>query len=256
MNNQKIKNELSAKVILIIAVVSYILKFLIGGIIGDSFALLGLICLIFGLIKLYRENRANKANAKNPKSISSVDIPKTNFQNFIMIPHIESLINYFINHEKQVSLINSDCIITLFQKGYVPASEEFNNPQKMSTIDPSVKIDNPQKWLLSRLWLDLINLKNISEKTNVSLNNIFVDYLNNLGPKIDQTLITYGTLAQKYNIDDLEGDWEEKINRLADKGERESFKINYVSDTLLSAEVRIIAWIYKELFNKEFKFKK
>lgn len=256
MKNANFKNELSAKVILIVALISYILKFLIGGIIGDSFALLGLICLIFGLMKLSRENKANKVNAKIQKSAYS-DVPqKTNFQNFLMIPHIESLINYFVNHEKQISLLNSTCIISLFQQGYIPISEAFNNPQKMSSIDPNIKIDNPQKWLLARLWLDLINLKNISEKTNISLDNIFIDYLNNLGLKTDQTLIAYGTIAQKYNINDLEKNWEEKINRLTSEKEKESFKTNYVSDTLLSAEVRIIAWIYKELFNKEFKFKK
>ena len=66
----------------------------------------------------------------------------------------------------------------------------------------------------------------------------------------------YGSLAQKYDINDLEKNWEENINKLTNKKESELFKISYVSDTLLSAETRITAWIYKELFNKEFKFKK
>ena len=59
-------------------------------------------------------------------------------------------------------------------------------------------------------------------------------------------------LAQKYDINDLEKNWEENINKLTNEKENELFKISYVSDTLLSAETRIIAWIYKELFNKDF----
>ncbi len=65
METSKVKKELSAKTILIVAVVAYALKFLIGGIIGDSFALLGFICLIFGILRLSREMHAKKLLKKS-----------------------------------------------------------------------------------------------------------------------------------------------------------------------------------------------
>lgn len=177
---------------------------------------------------------------------------KTNFKNYTFIPHIEKLLYYFINEEKQFSLIESKCIITLFQQGYFPISEDV---QKMTTVDPNIKISNPRIWLTLRLWLDLINFKNISEKTGAPLDYLFEQYLNIIGPRIDKTLLTFGSIANKYNVKDLNNNiWQEEIEKITNKKEQESFKYSYIADTLFSAEIRTLSWIYKELFNKEFNF--
>ncbi len=257
------KKELSAKVILIVAIVSYSLKFLIGGIIGDSFALLGFICLILGIMRWSREMRAKKLLKKNginsiPENSAPISksIQKTTKDNFLVMQHIESLINYFINNEKQMSLIDSDCAVNLFLNGYIPKSEDFNDPQKMVKIDPKILINTPKRWLILRLWLDLANFNNISEKASVPLDKIIADYLEILGKQTDETLIVSGSISKEYDIKDLDNNWKSEIDKIKDKKKKEDFKINYINDILLSAEIRILAWVSGELSGKEFKFKK
>lgn len=246
---------LSSKILLFIGAVSYVITFIIGGIFGDALKTIGFITIVMGIIALNRELKEKKRE-KTGTTILSGFPPKTNFQNCLTIPHLISLSDYFISHEKQMSLVDSDCIISLFQQGYIPASETFNNPKKMIDINPSININTPKQWLVSRLWLDLMYFGNISVETPVSLENMLTEYLNNQGPKMDQTLIAIGSLSKKYSINELEKNWSEEIKKITNNEDMESFKTNYVADTLLSAEVRILAWIYKELFNKEFKFKK
>ena len=69
-NNMNMKKEIPAYVLFIIAVVSYGLSYLLGGIIGDSFGLLGLICLLLSIVRFIRElsnKRKAKADNNNPK---------------------------------------------------------------------------------------------------------------------------------------------------------------------------------------------
>jgi len=180
--------------------------------------------------------------------------PKTNLQNYTMVPHLQGLLSYFINSEKQMSLLYSESIKNFFINGYIPESEEFNNPEKLKDM---VDISMPANWLLARIWLDLVQLKTISEKTNVSLEQSFEFFLDYFEPKTAQTLINCGTIANKYFIKDLnDSNWTKEIEKIPTKEEREVFKKNYSIDTLLSSEIRILAWIYKELFNKDYKIKK
>jgi len=259
----KKNKELSAKTLLIIAVIAFILWLVIGGIIGSSFGLISFICLIFGLMRLYRERKQkeNRRTESMPSLESNQEksvIPKTDEKNFISTPHIAKVVEYFISNEKQISLLESECLVSLFNSGYSPliADEDFNNPKKIEEIDNTATINTPKKWLIARLWLDLINFRDISQKTNTPLNKIISDYLEILGKQTNKTLITVGLISKEYGIGDLDGKWESEINKIKDKSKKENFKINYVNDTLLSAEMRILAWIYKELFNKDFKFKK
>lgn len=125
----------------------------------------------------------------------------------------------------------------------------------MTTVDPNIKINNPRMWLTLRLWLDLINFENISKKTEAPLDYLFEQYLNIIGPRIDKTLLTFGSIANKYNVKDLNNNiWQEEIEKITNKKEQESFKYSYIADTLFSAEIRTLSWIYKELFSKEFNF--
>jgi hypothetical protein len=63
MENKKIKKEVKAKHLLLVALISYGLAYLIGGIIGDSLGVLGLICLLLGIVNLIKE-LSNKKRVK------------------------------------------------------------------------------------------------------------------------------------------------------------------------------------------------
>jgi predicted Zn-ribbon and HTH transcriptional regulator len=58
-NKTKLNKEIPAYVLFLVAVGSYGLSYLIGGIIGDSFGVFGLICLLLSVVRFFRE-RTNK----------------------------------------------------------------------------------------------------------------------------------------------------------------------------------------------------
>ena len=49
------KNNLSWQVLIGVAVVAYVLKYLLGGVIGDAFAILGLVSLLLGIVALFKK---------------------------------------------------------------------------------------------------------------------------------------------------------------------------------------------------------
>ena len=49
---------------------------------------------------------------------------------------------------------------------------------------------------------------------------------------------------------------EKNLKKIKDEKEKEEFKYNYLVDAIISSEVRIPTWIYRELFNKDYKIKK
>jgi membrane-bound ClpP family serine protease len=51
------KKQLSAITILLVAVISYGLKFFIGGVLGSVFGILGTICLLIGLVNLFQKKK-------------------------------------------------------------------------------------------------------------------------------------------------------------------------------------------------------
>jgi hypothetical protein len=58
---------LSALTLFIVAVVSYGLSYLIGGVIGEAFGLVGLICLVLSVIRFISEMVNKKKQAKVPQ---------------------------------------------------------------------------------------------------------------------------------------------------------------------------------------------
>jgi len=49
---------------------------------------------------------------------------------------------------------------------------------------------------------------------------------------------------------------EAELSKIKTDKEREDFEYNYLSDSLISSGVRMLGWIYKELFNENYQIKK
>jgi len=191
--------------------------------------------------------------------------PKTTTENFTNIPHLKGLLLWFLQNDKQMQIINSKAVHILFNEGIGPKCDEKNDPdifvKKVNDQEGAKPID---KWLGLKTWLDLaiivIAAKAVegahTDNTHI-LKEIFEKRLDSIEKQTEKTLITAGMIANKYNLDvSLNLDLKTELPKIKTTKEREDFKHNYLADALISSEVRLLAWIYKELFNEDYQIKK
>lgn len=190
--------------------------------------------------------------------------PKTTLENFTYIPHLERVLLWFLQNDKQMQIINSEAVHILFDGGIKPKCDEDNNPDILVK-----KINDPrgakpiERWLILKTWLDLITIvetaKKLREdgKEDIPMTEIFEERIDYIEKQTVNTLITSGEIASKYNLDmKLNMNLENELSKIKTEKEKEIFKYNYLADSLISSEVRLLAWIYKELFNKDYQINK
>ena len=73
----------------------------------------------------------------------------------------------------------------------------------------------------------------------------FIDDLLKLG---ETTLSTAGNIAIKYGYKFENSTYENEIAKIPVGTERELFKVNFLTDNVLGAEARIMAWLYYDYF--------
>jgi len=165
---------------------------------------------------------------------------------------------WFLQNDKQMQIISSEAVHILFDEGIRPKCNEDNNPDVLVK-----KVNNPQgakpieRWLILKVWLDLIVTAKVSENTNMSLKESLEKRIDYIEKQTEKTLITTGEIAYKYGLSvSLNLDLKAELSKIKTDKEREDFKYNYLSDSLISSEIRILGWIYKELFNENYQIKK
>lgn len=179
--------------------------------------------------------------------------PETNLENYVWVPHIEAVLSWFLENDFQVQQILRPTIVTLFEAGYRPEIEITNNPEVLKDqSDGEVSTKYAHQWLLVRVWMDLINIKKAIDKDG-NLESRFEHIIGILNQYGSQTLIKAGEIVHKYNLDPFVKDLDKELNKIPTEEEKETFKQNFLADTLNATEIRILAWVYKELFKKDYK---
>ena len=79
-----------------------------------------------------------------------------------------------------------------------------------------------------------------------------IDLLDIYGTK---TIMNAGEIVRQYNLNPLVKDLDKELKKIPTSAEKENFKQNFLADTLNATEIRILVWMYKELFNKNYKLK-
>lgn len=183
--------------------------------------------------------------------------PKTTLQNYSQLPHLVELLFWFINNDKQVSSISSATIRKLFKEGYRPKTTPNNDPSNLEDSSGNkFDISTTEEWVGLKIWQDLTLVQTVAEQRDVQLLDVafeaWIDFISKNGK---DTLIIYGTIAHKYSLDTDALDLDKELEKIPSKDERETFKKNYLADELTAAEIRILAWIFRELFGKDYKIK-
>ncbi len=182
---------------------------------------------------------------------------KTTIENFINVPHLEMVLAWFLHNDKQIKIIDSKSIRALFEDGIRPTCDEANDPDIFCKKVNADRARPIERWLILKIWLDLVFAKTEAENTHADLKEALEKRLDYIEKQTEKTLITAGEIAHKYNIDiSLNFDLKTELSKIITEKEKEDFKYNYLADGLISSEVRLLAWIYKELFNEEYKIKK
>lgn len=184
--------------------------------------------------------------------------PKTTLENFTNIPHLERVLLWFLQNDKQMQIINSKGIHILFDEGIRPKCDEDNNPDILvKKVNDSQEAKPIERWLVLKIWLDLIIAVKVAENTHRNLKEALEKRIDYIEKQTKNTLITAGEIALKYGLDvSLNLNLEAELSKIKTDKEKEDFKYNYLSDALISSGVRMLGWIYKELFNENYQIKK
>jgi hypothetical protein len=183
---------------------------------------------------------------------------KTTIENFTYVPHLELVLFWFLQNDKKIQIINSRAILFLFEEGIRPKCDENNDPD-IFVRKVNADVARPiERWLVLKIWLDLALAKKEAENVHIDLKEAFKKRLDYIEKQTEKTLIISGEIAYKYGFDAaiLNLNMETTLSKIKTDKEVEDFKYNYLADTIISSEVRLLAWIYKELFNEAYQIKK
>lgn len=154
---------------------------------------------------------------------------------------VKDFVEWFLKHENFVTTLLEPSNNTIFNEGYRPLSDERNNPEKITN-----KITNLEVWFVSKMFIDLNFLKNLSKEEWVN----FIDELDKEG---EMTLIKSAEIVRKYNLDTEHFIYHREITKITNEKDLVDFKKNFLQDNVLGAEIRILAWLYLNYFNEPYK---
>jgi hypothetical protein len=85
--------------------------------------------------------------------------PKTTLENYSFVPHLEQVLLWFLQNDKQISLVASPTIKRLFKEGLRPESSPENDPKQLEDMahkhGQSASTHIIERWLVIRTMMDL-----------------------------------------------------------------------------------------------------
>jgi hypothetical protein len=151
---------------------------------------------------------------------------------------LATFVTEFFRRDFQASTLLNPSNMALFAQGYrpkigIPHDPEVNG-QKFTDI---------QKYFTRKLYLDLNGIHPLDQST-------FQSFVDQVGRWADQTLICTGQISVKYDLNVVGPfNFETELAKVPNGPELEKFKQCWLNDFVLGTELRILAWIYWQLFN-------
>lgn len=185
---------------------------------------------------------------------SSITIAKSSFnerptlkkEDIPNVDKVAEFVMWFLTKEEICKAISSVSNRTIFGEGLRPLMGDSSDPEK---IYPDTKSLTLTAWFMFKVFFDLNNYLKNANKDEFEL---FIDMLNKIS---GETLVVYGEIGIKYKMDFNNFVYEKEVEKIPDEWERVVFKTNFLSDNVLVAETRILAWIYHDYFNEWYKGK-
>lgn len=149
----------------------------------------------------------------------------------------------FVQRDPLLSAILNPSNILLFSEGYRPHIGIPNDPEigeaKFSDVLP---------YFIRKIYMDTGSLLPLNRYS-------FRAFIDSIVEHTDTALKSVMVIILKYNLE-IQGkfNFESELAKIPAGTERETFKQNWLTDAILSAEVRLLAWIFRELFRTPYAF--
>ena len=166
------------------------------------------------------------------------DLPKFTNKDITSETRVATFISDFIRRDPQASQLLNPSNMSLFAQGYRPKIGIPHDPEAKGH-----KYTDIQKYFSRKVYLDLNSIHPLNQSN-------FQSFVDQVGRWADQTIICAGNISVKYNLN-VEGrfNFETELAKVPDGPEREEFKQCWLNDFIIGSELRILAWIYGQLFN-------
>ena len=131
--------------------------------------------------------------------------------------------------------------ISLFSQGYRPTIGIPYDPEQ-----GGARFSDLRAYFVRKLVLDVSSLATLDRASFQRL----TDYIGSEG---DKTVICAGEIAVRYGLQ-VEGrfNWEAELRKVPEGPERETFKRCWLNDAILGTELRMLAWMYQQMFGQPY----
>lgn len=174
-------------------------------------------------------------------SARSKDLPKFTKTDISNETRVAIFVREFIGRDSQASQLLNPSNRSLFTQGCRPKIGIPHDPEANGQ-----KYTDIQKYFTRKLYLDLNSIRPLNQSG-------FKSFVDQVGRWSDQTIICAGEISLKYDLN-LEGrfNFETELAKVPDGHERQEFKQCWLNDSIISTELRMLAWIYGQLFNSPY----
>ena len=157
------------------------------------------------------------------------------------LPHqdrVAAFVSAFIERDFQARTLLNPSNRALFAEGYRPKIGVPRDPEAGGHSFSDI-----QAYFTRKLYLDLNSVSPLNQST-------FQSFVDQIGRWANQTIICVGEISRKYDLT-AKGPYNFKTEfaKVPAGPEREEFKLCWLNDFILGTEVRMLAWIYEQLFN-------
>jgi len=165
-------------------------------------------------------------------------LKKSDIANF---EKVVEFVDWFIKNEPIANGISFNSSNIIFNEGYRPPSGEFNNPDLFN-----MPYNTLREWFIIKFFYDINILKDFTKEEFKT----FLDILDEAGCK---TLGVAGEIVVKYDLEVEPFHYETEMVKIPTEKEKELFKVNFLADTVIGAELRILGWLYHKYFGEWYK---
>jgi hypothetical protein len=152
-------------------------------------------------------------------------------------PRIVAFVKSFLKADAQARQLLNRSNQTLYATGYRPVVGVPHDPENGGR-----KLPDLQAYFAKKLALDLRSVQPLDAPH-------FQAFIGQVGFSGDETVMCAGDIAAKYNLN-VAGKFrfDEEVAKVPAGPERERIKQCWLNDAILGSELRMLAWIYSELF--------
>lgn len=154
---------------------------------------------------------------------------------------VSTFVETFMRSDAQARQLLGRSNVSLFAEGYRPRVGLPHDPEATGK-----KYQNLQAYFARKLYLDLQALQPFGEPA-------FQRFVDEIGAGGDETIVCAGDMVEKYHMN-VQGRFvfENELGKIPAGVDRERFKECWLNDAILGTELRMLAWIYGELFGKPY----